>query len=146
MGWHTAKDAVLPLKYIGLINAVMACPMCSKQGPRPQPKESRAVHWSSQLVRDWPVDYIGPLPLGEGSKYAWICVDTVSSLTQAFPCCCTNQAATIRGLEKLSTMYGYHYRISNDWGSRFKGHDMQRAENMTLDGAFIPSVTYKQQG
>lgn len=50
--WHIAKDAVLPLKYSELINAVTACPMCSKQCPRQLPKESGAIHWSPQLVRD----------------------------------------------------------------------------------------------
>ena len=88
---HIAKDAVLPLKYSNLINAWTPCPVCSKQGPRQLLKETGATHWSSQLERDWQTDYLDPLSLGESSKYAWICVDTVSGLTQAFPCRFANQ-------------------------------------------------------
>lgn len=55
-------------------------------------------------------------PLGEGYKYVLVCVDTVSSLTQDFPCCHANQAAIIRGLEKLSTMYKYSNQIDGDQG------------------------------
>ena len=32
------------------------------------------------------MDYIVPLPRSEGSKYALFYVDTVSGLTQDFPC------------------------------------------------------------
>ena len=38
-------------------------------------------------------------------NYVLVCADTVSGLTQAFPYHFTNQDATIRELEKLSTMY-----------------------------------------
>ena len=92
--------------------------MCSKQDPRQLLKETGAIHWSSQLERDWQTDYFDPLPLGESSKYAWICVDTVSGLTQAFPCHFANQDATIRGLEKLINPY----QIDSVWGLHFKGH------------------------
>ena len=61
------------------------------------PKESRAVHWRSQQVRGWKIDYITLLPVSEGSKYTLGCVDTAPGLTQAFPCRHANQAATIRG-------------------------------------------------
>ena len=57
-------------------------------------------------MRDWQIDYIGPLSVArEDFKYALVCVDTASGLTQAFPCHYANQAATIRGSEKLSTVY-----------------------------------------
>lgn len=55
------------------------------------PKESKAVHWSYQLVRDKQTDYITPLPANEGSKHGLVCVGIASGLTQAFPCCYTNQ-------------------------------------------------------
>lgn len=122
MGWCIAKDAGLLLKCNDLINAVTACPMCFKQCLRQLTKESEAIHQSSQSVRN--IDYIGTLPLSEGSTYALVCVDTASGLTQAFPCRCTNQVATIRGLEKVSTIYRYHHQINCDWESHFKGHNM----------------------
>ena len=45
----------------------------------------------SQLARDWQLDYIGTLPLSEASRYALVCVDILSGLTQAFSCACRNQ-------------------------------------------------------
>lgn len=42
---------------------------------------------------------------------------------QAFPCHQANQAATIKGLEKVSTMYRYSCQIDSDCGSHYKGHD-----------------------
>lgn len=99
--WHTVKDARFPL-----VNGVIACHVCSKQCPRQQPKESGAIHQSSQLVKYRPIDYIGPLLPSESSKYALVCVDAESDLTQTFPCH-ANQAAIISVLEKLSTMYRY---------------------------------------
>lgn len=50
------------------------------------------------------VDYIGSIPLSVRSKYALGYVDTPFGLTQVLPCHSANQAATTRGLEKLSTM------------------------------------------
>ena len=52
-------------------------------------------------------------------------MDTASGLTKPSPCCHTNQAATIRELEKLSTVYGYPHQIDSDQGSHFKGDDVQ---------------------
>lgn len=49
------------------------------------PKEIGSIHQSSQLASDWQIDS-NPLPLSEGPKYAVICVDTTSGLTQAFLC------------------------------------------------------------
>ena len=71
------------------------------------------------------MDYIGNLFSNEGSKYGLVFVDNMPGLTQAFPCHCANQTATIRGLEKQSTMYKYACQIASDWGSHFKGHDVQ---------------------
>lgn len=45
------------------------------------------------------------------SKCALVCVDTVSALIQEFPCYHANQAAMIRGLEKLNTIFGYPCQI-----------------------------------
>lgn len=39
--------------------------------------------------------------------------------------CPHTQSASIRPLEKLSTMYRYSHRINVIMGSRFKGYDMQ---------------------
>ena len=53
-------------------------------------------------------------------------MDTVSGITQAFPCHHANQAATLRDLERLRTNYGYPlHHIDSDCGSHFKGHDVQ---------------------
>lgn len=60
MGWCIANDAGVPLKYSDLVNVVTACSLCSKQYPRQLPKESGAIHYSFQLVRDWQVDYMAP--------------------------------------------------------------------------------------
>ena len=67
----------------------------------------RVLQHLQNIYSDWQVDYIGLLPLIEGSKYGLVCIDTMPVLTQAFSYSCENQAATIIGLEKLSTMYRY---------------------------------------
>lgn len=59
-GWHIAKDDRSLLKYSDLINEVTAGPMCSQWCPRQVPKKSGAIHQSSQLMRNWWIDYIGP--------------------------------------------------------------------------------------
>ena len=101
MGWHLTKDAGLPLKYSDLLNAVPTCSVCSKQCPGFEPKGSGAIYWSFQLVRDGEITSMGSLPLREDTEYAWF-VWTLGP-TQAFPYRSENQAATIRGLEKLSS-------------------------------------------
>ena len=55
-------------------------------------------------------------------------------LTQAFLHCCAKQAATIRGLEKLS---GYPHQIDNDQGSHFQSHDVE----CDIEWRFNPQVT-----
>lgn len=97
MRWHSAKDDRFPLKYSVLVNAVAACPVCSKQYTRQLPKESKAIHQSSQLVRDGQIDYISLFSESKCYKYALVCVDTESAFTQAFSCHCANQASIIRG-------------------------------------------------
>ena len=90
-----------------------------------QLQKSRVTHWGSQPARDWKTEWLyWPLPLSEGSKYALFCVVTVSRLTQTFLCHYANQAATTRGLEKLTTLIKKKKKISDQW-SLFKGHDMQ---------------------
>lgn len=58
MEWYITKDSRLPWEYNKLVNAVIACHLCSKQHPRQLLKESGVIHWSSQLMRDW-LHYIG---------------------------------------------------------------------------------------
>ena len=87
------------------------------------PKATATGVWG-HLGSHWQINYIGPslqmmvlnMPLN---------MDTTSDLTQAFPCHCVNQAATIRRLEKLSTVYKYPCETVSDWESYFKGHDVQ---------------------
>lgn len=69
-------------------------------------------------------------------------MDTESELTQAFPCR-ANWAGTIRGLEKLSTTYGYPHQINSDQGHILMVMICSTGQNtMTLNGSFIP---YNQQ-
>lgn len=70
------------------------------------------------------MDYMGSLPLSEDSKYILVCVDTTSGLTQGFPSHHENQASITRGLEKLSTMYGYPHQLDSDQESYFKSHQV----------------------
>ena len=68
--WLIDKDVELSSKYSDLVKAITVCLVCSKQYPRP--KEHDASHQSSQLVRDWQINYIGSFPLSEGFQ---ICLD-----------------------------------------------------------------------
>ena len=96
--WHIVS---LPLKYNDLVNAVAAYPVCSEQFPRQLSKESGAIHQSSQPVIEWQIDYIGPFPLNERSKYACLgLLNAASGLTQAFFCHRATQTATIKELER----------------------------------------------
>lgn len=101
---NITKDVTLHLKYSDLINAVTACPLSFVL--LTLPTKSKAIHLSFHVVRVSQIDYIGFLPTSEVCKYALVCADTVYGITQAFPFCHANQAATIR-LEKLNTMYGW---------------------------------------
>lgn len=105
VGWYSAKDVELPLKYSVLVYAVIAHPVCSKQC---QGNCQRSLDRSPEFLTGEGLAnrLYWSLPVSDGSKYALVCVDTVSGLTHAFPCNHTNQAATIRGSEKLSTVYG----------------------------------------
>lgn len=78
-------DGILPTMpncpWNTVINAI-TCLICAKQCPRQLPKDPGAIHWSSQPMRDWQVDYVGPLPPSENPKYVSVCVDMVSGLTK----------------------------------------------------------------
>lgn len=75
-------------------------------------------------MKNWQIDYTESFPLSEDSKYTLVCVDDASGLTQDFLCPCANQAASIRGLKKLSTVYGHSHQIDNDQESHFRGQNM----------------------
>lgn len=123
MGWPLTKDAGLPVKYSNLVNAVPTCSVCSKQCPGLQPKGSGATYWSVQLLRDGKIASTGSLPLHEDSEYARF-VWTLG-LTEAFLYRHENQAATIRGLEELSTTSGCLCQMHRHQGSHPKGHNVQ---------------------
>ena len=73
MGWRIAKNTQLPLKYSDVVNAVTAWPMCSKQCPKQQPKESGGIHRSSQPVMDWLLKHtllgVDHAPLKKGRRW-----------------------------------------------------------------------------
>ena len=93
------------MNYSNLANAVVARLVCYKQYPELLLKESKGIHQSSYPVKNWQIDYTGPILLSEDYKYALVYTNTSSGLIQGFPCCCANQAAAIRGLEQLSTTW-----------------------------------------
>lgn len=47
------------------------------------------------------MDYIGPMPVSEGCKYAFTRVDTALGLLQAFPCKLVTGKAVLKGLTQL---------------------------------------------
>ena len=64
------------------------------------------------------------------------------SLTQASSFCHTNQAASIKGLEKLNTICENLYQIDSDWGQISKVMLCKTVlKNMTLNGSSISSKT-----
>ena len=65
-----------------LVNAMIACSVCSKQQPRQLSKESEVVPQGSQHASDWQIILGRPVPLSKGSKCTLVCVDTVSGLSQ----------------------------------------------------------------
>lgn len=53
------------------------------------------------------MDYIGPMPVSEGCKYAFTWMDTSLGLLQEFPCKLVTGEAIIKGFTKLRDMNGY---------------------------------------
>lgn len=83
--------------------------------------------WSHLLecpaAERWKIASTGSLPLHEDSEYARF-VWTLG-LTEAFLYRHENQAATIRGLEELSTTSGCLCQMHRHQGSHPKGHNVQ---------------------
>lgn len=100
----------------------------------------------NRWVRNWNIDCISLLPLSETSKYALVCVDSLSGLTQTFLCCCANQAATIMELEKL--VQSTHTLVER---TVIMGHILKvilcktGQKNMTLNGGSISYIIRKKQ-
>lgn len=65
-------------------------------------------------MRDWQLDYIGPLSVSFGQKYALACVDIAMGLLQAFPYKRANKIVIIKALEQLTVMCGYLCSIDSD--------------------------------
>ena len=70
----------------------------------------------------WQVDYIGPLPISEGYRYAMTCVDKATGLLVTFPVHRADQQTTERGLKHLLAAYGRPWVIENDKGTHFTEH------------------------
>lgn len=135
-GWSTAKKEVLELTFKG-----------SNSGVSKGPSVSLHICQTPQAVRDRQTDHTGPLLLNRSTKYALVCVDTDSGLTQAFPCWWANHVATIKGLKKLSTIYGYPYKIVT--GGSHISKDMiykYGQKNMILNGGSTSPMIHKQWG
>lgn len=131
VGWHIAKDAGLPLKYSDLVTVAMAWPVCSKQHPRQSLECSPGEGLTSDNAGHLPLSQVKVLN-GPGlcGHYAW--------LDQAFPCHLMRQGATLRGLEKLSTMYRCPHQVHSDRGHISKPMMCRTGQkNRTLSGGSI---------
>lgn len=74
-------------------------------------------------------------------------MDTADGLIQASSCWHTNQASSIRRLEKLNTMCEYSHQIDNNWGHISKVMICKTGQkNMTLNGGSISSKTCRFAG
>ena len=132
MGWYIAEDTRLPLK-CNLFNAVTTCFLYFKQCPRQLLKDFEVIQWSSQQMRDWQI---------RSGLYGY-CIWPNSSI----PSCLANQAATIRGLEKLSSMYEYPYQIAVIRGHISKVMMCKTVlKNMTMDEGSIFPVNLQAAG
>ena len=100
MGWLLTKDVRLLLKYNNTVNGIIAFLACSKH-----PLEFLSGEGCQ-------VDYMDLF--SECSRCILVCVDPVSGLSH-------HQNQAIKGLEKLSNMYGYPC-----WIDRVQGFIFQR--------------------
>ncbi|RVE60104.1 hypothetical protein OJAV_G00195070 [Oryzias javanicus] len=74
----------------------------------------------------WQMDFIGPLPMSLGCKYACTAVDTYSGILVAHPCKHANQKATIKCLEKIEQYYGMPLQVQSDNGTHFTGNSVKQ--------------------
>lgn len=87
------------------------------------------------------------LSLQVGARHTLVCKDTAAGRTHTVLCLHINQAATPKGLEKLSIMCRYPYRLDSD-----RGHVLKvtigkiRKTSVTSNGGSIPFISHKQQG
>ena len=103
--WAVAHRWGLPLTFEDISRAWQECVMCSKKDLHQVPQQHGAIAKGPIPLIRWQIDYIGPLPVSEGYRYAMTCVDTATELLVAFPTCCADQQATKRGLEHLFAAY-----------------------------------------
>lgn len=116
--WRIVRDAGIPLTYYDLVNAVTACPVCSKNV---QSNHQRSLGPFSRVPKWW-VPTLIILSPPYLALTCLSCVGTASDPTQASPGHCANQAAII---EKLSNKHGYSRHLNSDWRPYSKGHDVQ---------------------
>ena len=76
------------------------------------------------LVR-WQINYIGPLHISEGYRYAVTCVNMATGLLVAFSAHSADQQTTKRGLEHLFAAYGQLQVTESDQGTHFTGHVLE---------------------
>lgn len=117
--------------------------MCSEKYPRQLPKQSGAIPQSSQLVMDWQTGHVALLPLSKDSKYALVCLATVSGLTQALFYCQANQV-TIGRLKKQHHVQAHLSNRPLGYISNIMVWKIEK-KNLTLNGGSISPITCKLQ-
>ena len=76
-------------------------------------------------LKQWQVDYTGPISQSEGARYALTCIDTTSGLMQAYSVPRAKQAYIIKALTKLMSAYGTPQVIESDQRTHFTGTVIQ---------------------
>ena len=144
--WAAAKAWGLPIQLSDIAQACRDCDdACSKVRPRSLPKTTAHLDRGQNPLQQWQVDYIGPLPRSEGTRYAPTCVNTASGLLQPYPVPKANQAYTIKALTKLTSAYGTPQVIENNQGTHFTGAVKQRwAEDNNIEWRF--HLSYNSAG
>ena len=104
--WAVALWWGLPLTFEEVRRAPQECVVCSTRDLHRVPQQHGIIAKGPIPLVRWQIDYIGPLPVSEGYRYAISCVDTATGLLVAFLTCCADKQMTKRGLEHLFSVYG----------------------------------------
>ncbi|XP_051935765.1 uncharacterized protein LOC127610079 [Hippocampus zosterae] len=117
-----ARDRGIDLKLDDVKTAIMDCEECQHQ------KRGVPQHMQGQLHRGkssgqiWQIDFVGPMPLSRGCRYACTAVDTFSGVLVVHPCKLANQKSTLKCLNLIKGYYGTPLQIQSDNGTHFTGN------------------------